>query len=103
MLFRSKKDAYLVNVSRGGTVDLDALVVALEEGRFSGVGLDVTVPEPLPPDHRVRDFDRVIVTPHMAGRSDRLRERNFALIVNNIRRFLAGLPLLNIVDKTNGF
>jgi len=98
-----KKDANLVNVSRGGTVDLDALVVALEEGRFSGVGLDVTAPEPLPPDHRVRDFDRVIVTPHMAGRSDRLRERNFALLVNNIRRFLAGLPLLNIVDKTNGF
>lgn len=98
-----KEDAYLVNVSRGGTVDLSALVESLEAGKFSGVGLDVTNPEPLPADHRLRSFDRVIVTPHLAGRSDRFRERNWELITTNIRRFQSGLPLINIVDKVAGF
>lgn len=98
-----KPDVYLVNVSRGGTVDFEALVEALDAGRFAGVGLDVTNPEPLPTDHRIYDFERVIVTPHLAGRSDRMRERNFELITNNIRRFIAGLPLLNVVDKVAGF
>ncbi|MDO8358285.1 MAG: D-2-hydroxyacid dehydrogenase [Nitrospirota bacterium] len=98
-----KQDAYLVNVSRGGTVDLGALVEALDAGKFAGVGLDVTNPEPLPADHRIRGFERVIVTPHLAGRSDRFRERNYELITTNIRRFIAGLPLINIVDKVAGF
>lgn len=98
-----KDDAYLVNVSRGGTVDLDALTETLRAGRFAGVGLDVTNPEPLPEDHAIREFDRVMVTPHLAGRSDRLRERNFDLIATNIRRFIAGLPLMNVVDKVAGF
>ncbi len=98
-----KQDAYLVNVSRGGTIDLNALHEELNAGRFSAVGLDVTNPEPLPADHPIRNIDRVIVTPHLAGRSDRLRERNFELIVTNIRRFAANLPLINIVDKANGF
>jgi phosphoglycerate dehydrogenase-like enzyme len=102
--FRAMKDdAYLVNVSRGGTVDLDALTEELRAGRFAGVGLDVTNPEPLPKDHPIRYFDRVMVTPHLAGRSDRLRERNFDLITTNIRRFIAGLPLVNVVDKIAGF
>ncbi len=98
-----KKTAYLVNVSRGGTIDLNALLEELAAGRFSAVGLDVTSPEPLPIDHPIRNIDRVIITPHLAGRSDRLRERNFELIVTNIRRFAANLPLINIVDKANGF
>lgn len=98
-----KKDAWLVNVSRGGTVDLPALEAALAVGRFSGVGLDVTNPEPLPADHPIRAYDRVVITPHMAGRSDCLRERNFELICTNIRRFIAGLPLINVVDKVAGF
>jgi len=98
-----KQDAYLVNVSRGGTIDLNALLEELNAGRFAAVGLDVTNPEPLPVDHPIRNIDRVIVTPHLAGRSDRLRERNFELIVTNIRRFAAGLALVNIVDKANGF
>ena len=98
-----KPEAYLVNVSRGGTVDLDALVEALSKGKLSGVGLDVTNPEPLPTEHRLRTFDRVIVTPHFAGRSDRFRERNWELITTNIRRFVAGLPLINVVDKVAGF
>lgn len=98
-----KQDAYLINVSRGGTLDLNALLEELDKGRFSAVGLDVTNPEPLPVDHPMRNIDRVIITPHLAGRSDRLRERNFELIVTNIRRFSADLPLINIVDKANGF
>ena len=98
-----KQDVYFVNVSRGRTIDLSALIQELNAGRFAGIGLDVTHPEPLPADHPIRNIDRVIVTPHFAGRSDRLRERNFELIVTNIRRFAAGLPLINIVDKANGF
>ena len=98
-----RQNAYLINVSRGGTVDLDALVQQLRDGRFSGIGLDVTFPEPLPENHPIKAFDRVIVTPHLAGRSDCLREQNFELIINNITRFIAGLPLVNLVDKVAGF
>jgi D-2-hydroxyacid dehydrogenase (NADP+) len=98
-----KQDAYLVNVSRGGTIDLAVLLEELKAGRFAAVGLDVTNPEPLPANHPIRNFDRVFITPHLAGRSDRLRDRNFELIVTNIRRFASDLPLINIVDKANGF
>lgn len=98
-----KRDAYLINVSRGGNIDLNALTEVLDSGKFSGVGLDVTNPEPLSQDHPLYNIDRVIITPHLAGRSDQFYERNFELIKTNIRRFLANLPLINIVDKLNGY
>jgi phosphoglycerate dehydrogenase-like enzyme len=98
-----KRDAYLINVSRGGNIDLNALMEMLDAGKFSGVGLDVTNPEPLPQDHSIHSIDRVIITPHLAGCSDQFHERNFELIKTNIRRFSAKLPLINIVDKLNGY
>ena len=98
-----KKNSYLINVSRGGTIDLEAIVNELYNGRFAAVGLDVTNPEPLPSNHPIRQFERVIITPHVAGTSDNLRARNFELITANIRRFMLGYTLINEVDKRNGF
>lgn len=97
-----KKDAYLVNTSRGTVIDTEALVRALNAERLEGVGLDVTEPEPLPGNHALRAFDRVIVTPHVAGMTTTV-ERRFELVETNIRRFLDDLPLINVVDPELGF
>jgi phosphoglycerate dehydrogenase-like enzyme len=98
-----KPDAYLVNVGRGRLVDTDALVGALEAGHLAGVCLDVTDPEPLPPDHPLWRFDNVVITPHMSGRSALTMERWQKLYRENLRRFAAGEPLLNVVDKQAGY
>ncbi len=98
-----KDDAIFVNVSRGFIVQTDALVQALQKGKFRGVGLDVTDPEPLPQDHPLWSFANVLITPHMAGPSDFNRQRSFELIQTNISRYLSGDKLFNIVDKTQGY
>jgi len=101
--FAAMKDtAYLINVSRGPIVDTDALVAALDADRFEGVGFDVTDPEPLPDDHPLKAFERVLITPHYAGTTTN-HQRRFELIDTNIRRFINGHPLVNTVDKTLGF
>jgi phosphoglycerate dehydrogenase-like enzyme len=97
-----KETAYLINVSRGSIVDLNALVKTLEAGHLEAVGLDVTNPEPLPEDHPLRSFDRVLITPHAAGvTTDHVRR--FDLIQMNIRRFISNKPLINVVDKALGY
>ena len=101
-LSRMKQTAYLINVSRGPIIDTDALVEELRRGRFEGVGLDVTDPEPLPDHHPLRQFDRVLITPHYAGTTTTL-QRRFELIETNLRRFIDGRPLINVVDKKLGF
>lgn len=83
-----KPDAYLVNISRGPVIDSDALVTALDAGRLGGVGLDVTDPEPLPADHPLLGFDRVLVVPHIGSASVRTRRAMSALAVDNL---IAGL------------
>jgi phosphoglycerate dehydrogenase-like enzyme len=98
-----KKGAYLINVGRGKVVDTDALVQALESGHLAGACLDVTDPEPLPSYHPLWSMPNVVITPHMSGRSALTRERWNAVFVENIRRFGAGEPLLNVVDKTAGY
>ena len=98
-----KKGAYFIAVSRGKLYDTGALVRALDEKRLAGAGLDVTDPEPLPKGHPLWRFENVIVTPHIAGQSDRVQERRIALLKENIRRFAAGEPLLNVVDKQKGY
>ena len=98
-----KKGAYFINVSRGKIVDTDSLVAALKSGHLAGAGLDVTEPEPLPEDHILWTLDNVIITPHVAGRSDGITERRLALYEENLKRFSTGLPLRNVVDKTKGY
>ena len=72
-----KKGSYFIAVSRGGLYDLDALVKALTEKRLAAAGVDVTDPEPLPKGHPLWKFDNVIITPHIAGRSDQDSARMF--------------------------
>jgi len=97
-----KEGAYLINVGRGGTIVTDALHEALTSGRLAGAGLDVTDPEPLPPDHPLWQMPNVIITPHVsAGGFD--REWLRFVIEENLRRYLAGETLLNEVDPARGY
>ena len=98
----TKRGAYFVNVGRGTTVNTDALLRALQNGQLGGAGLDVTDPEPLPPDHPLWQLDNVIITPHIAGRGGE-RERHLLLLRENLRRYAAGDALLNVVDPGRGY
>ena len=91
-----------VNVARGASVVTDDLVAALADGRVAGAGLDVTDPEPLPADHPLWRMPNVIITPHIAWYGNN-RERQLALARENIRRFIAGDALLNVVDPERGY
>src|SRR5215470_3291468 len=83
----------LINVARGEVVDTDALATALAEGRIGGAGLDVTDPEPLPPDHVLWRARNVVITPHVGGvgRPD-AAERIADLVLDNIALIEAGRP-----------
>jgi D-2-hydroxyacid dehydrogenase (NADP+) len=98
-----KQGSYFIAVSRGGLYDLNALVKGLDSKRLAGAGVDVTDPEPLPKGHALWKFDNAIITPHIAGRSDKDRARMIGTIKENIRRFAEGRPLLNVVDKQKGY
>lgn len=87
--------AHLINVARGAIVDQSALLSALETGRLAGAGLDVFDPEPLPPDSPLWDRDDVLVTPHVAGRSDAFVPRFVDSFLENLDRLAAGEPLEN--------
>jgi phosphoglycerate dehydrogenase-like enzyme len=100
---RMKPSALFVNVSRGRVVDQDALVAALREGRIAGAALDVVDPEPLPPDSPLWEMPNVILTAHCATTSQHFWRRMHELFCENLRRYVAGEPLLNVVDKTAGF
>jgi phosphoglycerate dehydrogenase-like enzyme len=93
-----KSGGVLVNVARGGIVDTEALVNALRSGRLAGAGLDVTDPEPPPPDHPLWSCPNLIVTPHVSGLgSEAVRRRIGRLVMENLGRFLAGEELLSRV------
>ncbi|MFN8514123.1 MAG: D-2-hydroxyacid dehydrogenase [Chloroflexia bacterium] len=94
-----KPGAYLVNVARGGLVEEDALIAALQEGQIAGAGLDVTAIEPLPAESPLWALPNVIITPHVANGGDRSSDQVLAFICENIRRFAEGEPLLGIVDR----
>ena len=100
---RMKQGSYFIAVSRGGTYDLDSLVKALDSQRLAGAGVDVTDPEPLPKGHALWGMDNVIITPHIAGRSDMDRGRMLGIVKSNIKRFAEGQRLYNIVDKQKGY
>ena len=98
-----KNTGILINVGRGEVVNLKALVVALQSGQIGGAGLDVCEEEPLPQSHPLWMIENVILTPHMAAISPQIDKRRKALIVENIRRFCVGEPLLNVVDNEKGY
>src|SRR4051794_12740493 len=98
-----KRGAYFIAVSRGGLYDMDGLVTALDSKRLAGAGVDVTEPEPLPKGHPLWKFNNAIVTPHVAGRSDQDNARMVGTARENIKRFAAGKPLINVVDKQKGY
>ena len=98
-----KKGSYLINIARGRIVNTDALLAALRGGQIAGACLDVTDPEPLPADHPLWKEPNVIITPHMAAAGEVTEERHRLLRLENIRRFAAGEPLLNVVDKKAGY
>ena len=98
----AKRGHLFVNIARGGSVVTDDLVAALNDGRVGGAGLDVTDPEPLPADHPLWQMDNVIITPHIAWYGS-TGERERALAAENLRRFIAGDALLNVVDPSRGY
>lgn len=103
VIARLRPAAWIVNIARGAIIDESALIAALREHRIGGAALDVFSVEPLPPDSALWDLDNVIVTPHVSGSSPRVRARSLALVVENVRRFKAGEPLLNVVDPAVGY
>jgi phosphoglycerate dehydrogenase-like enzyme len=103
-LARMKPTAYLCNIARGSLVVTDDLVGALERGLIAGAGLDVVDPEPLPADHPLWSMPGVLLTPHVAiTGAPGWYDRRTAIITENARRFAAGEPLVNQVDKSQWF
>jgi phosphoglycerate dehydrogenase-like enzyme len=85
-----KEDAFLINVARGPVVDTGALTEALRGGRLAGAGLDVTDPEPLPPDHELRRFPNVLISPHNAGRTFESQAEALERMRTNVRLVFSG-------------
>lgn len=102
-LSRMKPTAYLINVARGGIIDEKALIQVLQERRIAGAGLDVFEVEPLPADSPLWGLDNVILTPHVAGSSQHRPRRTVEFFCDNLRRYFAGEPLRNVVNKQKGF
>ena len=96
---RMKDDAILLNAGRGSVLDQDALAQAMKGGKLWGAALDVTVPEPLPPDSPLWDVPNLLLTPHVAGgmRLEITRRRCVEMAQENLRRYLAGEALVNRV------
>jgi phosphoglycerate dehydrogenase-like enzyme len=99
----AKRGALFINVGRGGTVVTDDLVAALRDGRIGGAGLDVTDPEPLPPDHALWRAPNVIITPHVAAGLEGNEAPRWLLARENLRRYAEGGKLLSEVDVRRGY
>lgn len=102
-LLSMKPGARLINISRGGVVDTEALTDALKSGHLAGAGLDVTEPEPLPEGHALLQMQNVVLTPHSAGTSDTATDATVGLAVENLRRYASKRVLLNVVDLARGY
>jgi len=98
-----KSGAFLIDLSRGGIVNHEAMLQALQEHRLAGAALDVFPEEPLPPTSPLWKLPNVIVTPHIAGASPLYRERAAAMFAENLRRYVEGEPLLNRFDSSRGY
>ena len=98
-----KRTAYFINVGRGATVDEPALAAALRERRLAGAAIDVFATEPPPAGHPFYSLDNAIVSPHVSGFLPSYDDRCVELFAENLRRCLAGTPLLNLVDRERGY
>jgi phosphoglycerate dehydrogenase-like enzyme len=98
-----KSSAYLINIARGGVVDEEALIHALDEHWIAGAGLDVFATEPLPIDSRLWELPNVIFSPHISGGMVDYTERATEVFLKNLRRYLNGKKLLTVVDKKKGY
>lgn len=98
-----RRDAVLVNVGRGAVLDENELARRLRDRRIRGAALDVFAREPLPPDSPLWELPNVLITPHVSGISRSYWRREIDLIVENLRRYASGRPLLNAVDKRAGY
>lgn len=100
-----KPDAYLINVGRGNAIDPKALKKVLAEGHLAGVALDVTEPEPLPADDELWGIERVLITPHSASNFSLpgTKDRAVKTAAENLKRFLAGEALTEVVDRSLGY
>lgn len=103
-MFRAmKQTAFLVNVGRGDIIDENDLIRALKKGWIAGAGLDVFSTEPLPADSPLWKMENVIISPHVSGFTHHYDERAVDLFCENLRRYLAGEPLLNVVNREEGY
>jgi phosphoglycerate dehydrogenase-like enzyme len=100
---KMKPDACLINVGRGPLVEEAALAEALKSKRIGGAALDVFSKEPLPKESPLWDLENLLITPHTAALTEKLWERHYELISENLRRYLSGEPLLAVVDKIRGY
>jgi phosphoglycerate dehydrogenase-like enzyme len=98
-----RSTAFLVNIARGDVCNEAALVRALEGKKIAGAALDVFHQEPLPPNHPLWHLPNVFISPHTAGLTSHYNERAAMIFEENLRRYLAGEPLYNVVDKTQGY
>ncbi|MFH0847415.1 MAG: D-2-hydroxyacid dehydrogenase [Chloroflexota bacterium] len=98
-----KPSAYLFNIGRGDIIDEPVLIRALEEKGISGAGLDVFTREPLPADSKLWGLDNVILTPHVSGSMEDYVARACDLFVKNLKRYIEGKRLVNVVDKKRGY
>jgi len=100
-----KDGAVIVNVGRGSAIDTEALCDALESGKLWGAALDVTDPEPLPANHRLWKIENALITPHISGfyHLRKTYENSIDICIENVRRYLNGEPLMNVVDFETGY
>lgn len=99
-----KPGAFFLNVGRGTSVDEPALIEVLRSGHLAGAALDVTAVEPLPADSPLWQMEQVLITPHCSGRSlEANADRRIAIFLDNLKRYMSGQPLRNVVDRAAGY
>jgi phosphoglycerate dehydrogenase-like enzyme len=98
-----KSSAVLINIARGAVVDETALVRALEEGWIAGAGLDVFEQEPLPEESPLWGMENLILSPHISGGTEIYNQRATGIFCENLRRYLANEPLMNLADAQRGY
>jgi phosphoglycerate dehydrogenase-like enzyme len=100
---KMKSSSYFINMSRGGLVKQDSLIEALKSKKIRGAGLDVVTPEPLPADNPLWTCPNLVITAHNSTVADSRYGRMFGLVMENVRRYSLGWPLMNVVDKEKGY